>query len=67
MLHLFLLGIKSTITTQPLDDDDATMQRHKNNLTMQYACGTNQRVRAYALNSTCRAMALKFNVWSINS
>jgi len=46
MLHLFLLGIKSTTTTQQLDDDDATMQRHNNNLTMQYACGTDQRVRA---------------------
>jgi len=28
------------------DDDDGAMQRHNNNLTMQYACGTNQRVRA---------------------
>jgi len=49
MLHLFLLGIKSNTTTQQFDDDNTTsttMQRHNNNLTMQYACGTNQRVRA---------------------
>jgi len=45
MLQLSLLGIKSTTTTQQFDDD-GTMQRHNNNLTMQYACGTNQRVRA---------------------
>ena len=49
MLHLFILGIKSNTTTQQFDDDNTTsttMQRHNNNLTMQYACGTNQRVRA---------------------
>jgi len=45
MLQLFLLGNKSMTTTQQLDDD-ATMQWHSNNLTMQYACGINQRVRA---------------------
>ena len=46
MLQLFQLGINSMTTTQQLDDDDVTMQRHNNNLTMQYACGTNQHVIA---------------------
>jgi len=41
-----MLDIKTTTTTQQLDDDDYTTMQWHNNLTMQYACGTNQRVRA---------------------
>jgi len=48
--HLSLLSIYNQQQQFNNDDDNSTlttMQRHNNNnLTMQYACGTNQRVRA---------------------
>jgi len=44
--HLSLLSIYNRQQRRQCNDTTTTMQRHNDNLTMQYACGTNQRVRA---------------------